>query len=117
MADVLAALTGQGSSDDSLSPEANENIQYTIRAIAESGLSFKVDGTPKTAAETSEWMLQSWRNAVDPVYSAEMLIYRTAGHEIVDKQLNRVVFADGTEQSLTDWLLVKLAEHTARRCR
>lgn len=111
MAEVLSALSGHGITDDSVPPEATEDIKFIIKAVAESGLSFKLKTEPKTAADVSEWLLQRWRNAEDPIYSAESLMARTTGFSLVDQLTNRVVFKDGTEQALSTWLQIKLAEH------
>jgi hypothetical protein len=111
MADVLAALVGRGTADDSVPPQATADIEFVIRTVAESDNTFKLDGQPKTATDVSEWLLHRWQNAPEPVYSAEVLLQRTTGEHLVDLKLNRVVFPDGTEQALTEWLRNKLAEH------
>jgi len=111
MAEVLAALSGHGTTDESVPPQATADIKFIIQAVAESGLSFKIDSEPRTATDVSELLLKRWQNAQTPMYSAETLIYRVAGQSLVDRLTNRVVFKDGTEQSLTDWLLIQLAQH------
>ena len=110
-AEVLAALTGHGDTNDTIPPQATADIKFMIQAVAESGLSFKLNTEPKSAADVSEWLLERWQNAKDPIYSAESLLARTTGFSLVDQMTNRVVFKDGTEQGLTTWLQIQLAQH------
>jgi hypothetical protein len=111
MAEVLAALAGHGVGDDSVPAEATADIKFIIQAVAESKLRFKLDGEPKTAAEVSDWMLKRWQNSDTPMASAEVLMERTSGFTLVKQMSNRVVFADGSEQALTTWLQIQLAQH------
>jgi hypothetical protein len=111
MAEVMAALAGHGAADDSIPEQTTADIKFLIKAVAESGLSFKLDSEPRSATDVSEWLLKRWQNAQDPIYSPEALMARTTGFSLVDQLTNRVVFKDGTEQALTTWLQIRLAEH------
>jgi hypothetical protein len=111
MSEMLAALAGQGTTDESVPAQATADIKFVIKVVAESEFTFKIDSEPRSAADVAELLLKRWQSAQTPMYSAETLIYRVAGQSLVDRLSNRVVFKDGSEQSLTDWLLIQLAQH------
>ncbi|UTF59343.1 DUF5329 domain-containing protein [Gilvimarinus sp. DA14] len=91
-----------------------EEIQYLIDFVAESGVTFIRNGSEHSAREAAEHLQMKYNRASRYAKDAEGFIDNLASKSSITRRPYQVVLADGTMLNASDWLYSALRQYRAQ---
>ncbi len=101
---VFLSLAAHAASDE-------QEIQYLINFVAESGVTFIRNGTEHSAPEAADHLQMKYSGASRYAKTAEGFIDNLASKSSITRRPYQVVLADGTMLNASDWLYGALHDY------
>ncbi|WP_020210780.1 DUF5329 domain-containing protein [Gilvimarinus chinensis] len=103
---LLVSVLVYGANDE-------QEIQYLIDFVAESGVTFIRNGTEHSAPEAADHLQMKYSRASRYARTAEGFIDNLASKSSITRRPYQVVLADGTVLNASDWLYGALHDYRA----
>ncbi len=102
---LLTSLTASGDSPDQQSENIESAIQFLLKHVADSGLTFIRNSERHDAPDAAEHMTSKYEHFRDKIKTPEDFIQRCASKSLLSGNPYLVVLENGEKVRTDDWLL------------